>query len=93
MANSVSQGLRDQQTVAPAGPPPLPKKTSYYLAVNNQQAGPFEAAVLSDKIAAGALTRETLIWSPGMANWIAAGSVAELASLFGNVPPPIPGKA
>ena len=93
MANSVAQGLRDQQTVAPAGPPPLPKKTSYYMAINNQQSGPFESAALSDKVASGSLTRETLVWSPGMSSWIAAGSVPELASLFSNVPPPMPGKA
>jgi membrane protease subunit (stomatin/prohibitin family) len=90
MANSVAQGLNAQQTVPPAGPPPLPKKTSYYVAINNQQAGPFETAALSDKVTAGAITRDTMVWSPGMANWTAAGAVAELSSLFAEVPPPMP---
>jgi membrane protease subunit (stomatin/prohibitin family) len=90
MANAMSQGLHDQQTVAPPGPPPLPKKTSYYVAINNQQAGPFEASALTDKVTAGTVTRDTLVWSPGMAQWTAAGSVPELSQLFRDVPPPLP---
>jgi membrane protease subunit (stomatin/prohibitin family) len=93
MANAVSQGLHDQQSIAPAGPPPIPKKASYYMAINDQQAGPFDVAAMTDKATAGTLKRETLVWSPGMANWIAAGSVAELAPIFQNSPPPLPPKA
>jgi hypothetical protein len=44
-------------------------------------------------VTAGTITRETMVWSPGMANWVAAGSVAELAAIFQNSPPPLPPKA
>lgn len=90
MANAMSQGFHDQQTVAPAGPPPLQKKASYYIAMNDQQAGPFEMSALNDKVAAGSLRRETLVWTTGMPQWTAAGSVPELASLFKDAPPPLP---
>lgn len=90
MANAMSQGLHDQQTVAPAGPPPLQKKASYYIAINDQQAGPFEVSALNDKVAAGSLRRETLVWTTGMPQWTAAGSIPELASLFKDAPPPLP---
>ena len=93
MGGAVQQGMRDQQTVGPAGPPPLPKKASYYLALNGQQSGPFDVASLPDKITAGAMNRDTLVWSPGMAGWSAAGSVAELAGLFKDAPPLLPPKA
>ena len=90
MANAMSQGLHDQQTMAPPGPPPLQKKTSYYVAINNQQAGPFEVSALNDKVAAGNITRDTLVWTNGMAQWTPAGSVAELSGLFQDAPPPLP---
>jgi hypothetical protein len=30
------------------------------------------------------------VWKAGMAQWAKAGDVPELASLFANVPPPVP---
>ena len=90
MGNAMSQGLQDHQTVGAAGPPPLPKKASYYAALNNQQAGPFDLDALRDKLTAGAITRDTPVWTTGMAQWTAAGNVAELAALFADAPPPLP---
>lgn len=75
---------------AAAAPPPIPQAALFYLAVNGQQQGPFDAAALQGKLRDGTLTRETLIWKQGMASWTAAGTVAELASLFAAVPPPLP---
>lgn len=93
MGNAMQQGLQGQQTVAAAGPPPLPKKASYYASIGDQQAGPFELSVIHDKITAGALTRDTLVWTTGMPQWVPAGNVTELAQLFQDVPPPLPPKA
>ena len=90
MGNAMQQGLQGQQTVGPAGPPPLPSKASYYASIGNQQAGPFELSALQDKVTAGALTRDTLVWTTGMPQWTPAGNVAELTSLFRNAPPPLP---
>jgi hypothetical protein len=47
-------------------------------------------AELSARIAAGELTRETLVWREGMPAWAAAASVPDVAALFGAVPPPLP---
>ena len=38
----------------------------------------------------GSLTRDTLVWKQGMANWVAAETVPELQPLFAAVPPPLP---
>ena len=40
---------------------------------------------------AGTLTRETLAWTAGMVDWVAAGHVPELAEVFEGAPPPLPG--
>lgn len=73
-------------------PPPLPGAAQYFTGAGGQQQGPFNLAALQTQITSGQLTRETLVWSQGMAAWTAAGQVAELAQLFAAVPPPLPTK-
>jgi membrane protease subunit (stomatin/prohibitin family) len=75
----------------PVTPPPLPgQAASYFIAVNNAQAGPFDLTTLGNRAREGSFTRETLVWKQGMAAWAPAESVPELQSVFGAVPPPLP---
>ncbi|MCP5363854.1 MAG: SPFH domain-containing protein [Hyphomicrobiales bacterium] len=81
----------NQPSPSPAGtPPPLPTAQTFFIAVDGQQQGPFDRAELQRRAAAGSLVRTTLVWTQGMATWEQAGDVKELASLFANVPPPLP---
>jgi membrane protease subunit (stomatin/prohibitin family) len=73
-----------------AAPPPLPQAKSFFVAVNGQQQGPFDMGSLTQHAQQGQLTRETLVWAQGMANWTPAGQVSELAQLFAHAPPPLP---
>ena len=100
MAQRLNETLsRPPQSAAPApqpapppiAPPPLPAATPYFVALNGQQAGPFPIAALQQQVQGGQLTRATLVWAQGMAKWTPAGEVAELASLFIHLPPPLPG--
>ena len=75
---------------APSAPPPLPPQVQFYLAVNGQQAGPFDMDTLQQMVQSGQLTRDSLVWKQGMSAWDAAGQVTELSVVFGAVPPPIP---
>jgi membrane protease subunit (stomatin/prohibitin family) len=91
MANQMGQAMNvPAQQPQAAAPPPLPQTSQYHIAINGQQSGPFDLAALKQYVQNGQLTRDTLVWSQGMANWQAAGEVAELTSLFGAVPPPLP---
>lgn len=55
----------------------------YYLNAQNQQMGPVEKY---DLIPCG-VTRQTLVWTEGMAQWTQAIMVPDLADLFQAVPP------
>lgn len=82
--------MAQQMGQAMAAPPPLPgAAAAFYAALGGQQQGPFPLAALQQQAAAGQFTRETLVWRQGMAQWVPAGQVAELASLFAG-PPPLP---
>lgn len=50
----------------------------YYLDAANQQQGPLDGNLLPSK----GVTAQTLVWAQGMAEWTAAGQVAELQPLF-----------
>jgi membrane protease subunit (stomatin/prohibitin family) len=75
---------------ASAMPPPVPGAVAFHVAVGGQQTGPFDMGALAQQAASGALTRNSLVWKAGMAQWVKAADVPELASLFAGVPPPVP---
>jgi membrane protease subunit (stomatin/prohibitin family) len=87
MANQMQQALSQPPT---ASPPPLPSVTSFHIAMNGQNQGPFDLVTLQQYVKTGQLTRETLVWKQGMAQWTAAGQLSELANLFAMMPPPLP---
>ncbi len=97
MGQAMGQGLGGGQ--GPGGgsggsagvaPPPIPGVAAFFVAVNNQQTGPFDLAAIARKIHAGEIRPDTLVWKQGMAQWAGASSVAELSSQFGSTPPPLP---
>jgi membrane protease subunit (stomatin/prohibitin family) len=72
------------------GPPPLPGTSTFFVAVNDQQSGPFDLPQLQQLIANGQIQRDTFVWKQGMLNWEEAFNIVELKSFFGMVPPPPP---
>jgi membrane protease subunit (stomatin/prohibitin family) len=72
---------------AGAAPPPVPG-AAWHIAENGRASGPLGQDALGRAVAEGRLTRETLVWSPGMPAWLPAGQVPALAALLG--PPPLP---
>jgi membrane protease subunit (stomatin/prohibitin family) len=99
MANQMGQTFGGQQQtpqpaqnqVPQAPPPPIPPALTFFVVANGQQAGPFDMNTLKQMAMQNQFTKETLVWREGMSNWLAAAQVNELLSIFGNVPPPIPG--
>jgi membrane protease subunit (stomatin/prohibitin family) len=72
-------------------PPSMPSgAVAFFVAINNQQMGPFDSAGLKAKVASGEVTRDSLVWKQGMTTWTPAKEVAELAALFASAPPPLP---
>ena len=88
LASSTANAL--PRTAAPAGgPPPVPQAAAFFLALDGKPVGPLDDDALRQHAMGGTLTRKTLVWRDGMAQWTAAASVAEVAALLDTVPPPI----
>jgi uncharacterized RDD family membrane protein YckC len=54
--------------------------TAFYLMGQTGPQGPIEAPVLMEWARAGRIARDTLIWREGLPEWIAAGTLPELAA-------------
>jgi membrane protease subunit (stomatin/prohibitin family) len=89
-ANTVNGPAANTGSGADA-PPPLPGATPFFAAIDGKQAGPYTMDQLSQLIAAGTINQQSQVWKKGMAGWASANTVPELASLFNNMPPPLPG--
>ena len=76
---------------APSTPFP-PASPPWHLVEGGQAVGPFSEAEMGAALGAGRIRPETLVWTPGMANWTPAVEVPKLAQLFragpGGPPPP-----
>ena len=94
MMNGMMGGLGGQAAQPGAQVPPPVPQVGYHVAVNGAATGPFSPALLAQMAAAGTLSRDSLVWKQGMAEWRRAGDVDELTSVFGgDAPigmPPIP---
>src|SRR3954470_12754931 len=65
-------------------------EAAWYYAIDGRQRGPVDETTLRALAAQGVLRREDLIWTDGMVDWAAAGT---MPWLFGAVPPVGPAPA
>ena len=78
----------NQQMPNGTTPPPIPTIT-YYIAVNGQATGPYNLSILQQMATLGQFNAESLVRKNGMIEWVKAGTIDELKSMF-VVMPPIP---
>lgn len=89
MFNQTQFNPNQQQQNNMNTPPPPPMPATYFVAVNGQQTGPFSVQQLTQMVQSGQFSRESMVWTQGMAAWATAGQVTQLAPVFNSVPPPI----
>lgn len=82
MGNMVASTLNTQPQVAP----PLPQ-TQYHLATNGTEQGVYDIPTIQSMLSQGSINVTSLVWKPGMPQWLPISQVPEL---FTETPPPIP---
>lgn len=90
MANRMSELSnkvgKDQQE-----PPPLPTLSSFHIEIDGEATGPVNVEEVRHRIHRGDIQPTTLVWSAGMSQWQAAGTVRAFSDDFTEVkPPPLP---
>lgn len=91
MANRMNHSMGGGST---GMPPPVPGTGDvYHVVVNGSAQGPYTVDLLKQQAAAGTFAPESLVWTPSMSEWQAAGSVDALSGVFNSAsatPPPVP---
>lgn len=89
--NSMMAGVNQQVHQGSITHPPVPS-VAYHVAVDGQATGPYNIATLTQMVSNGKFTENTLVWKPGMTEWVTAKNVQELQSIFSDTSqmPPIP---
>lgn len=89
---AMAQQMANSMNATTNAPPPIPGTgiAKFFVALDGQQAGPFDMTAIAELARSGRLTGETLVWKQGMASWAAASSVPELGATLGGSPPPLP---
>ena len=82
---SPSQGTSNQTTTTQTA-----TADGYFIQSGGQPLGPNSHADLVSLARRGTLTKNSLVWKEGMAQWVKAGDIAEFNSVFSSVPPPLP---
>ena len=88
IAGAMSSAMTSTNPVPQGGtvPPPVPM-SSYNVAVNGQATGPFDLNTLSQMAVTGQFSTDSLVWKAGMTEWVKAGTIDELKSMFVAIPP------
>ncbi len=85
--NNAMAGMN--QTVQGILSPPSVPVVEYNVAINGQATGPYDLDTLKQMSVAGQFSADSLVWKAGMSEWVKAGTIDELKSMF-VVMPPVP---
>ena len=88
--NTVKNDTNTIKDMTTQSPPSLPTQVEFYVAINNEQHGPFDLDSLKYKIIDREIDKNTLVWREGMERWAKAGEMPLLNPLFTALPPPLP---
>ena len=70
-------------------PKPAPQPAVYYVAINNEATGPMDEKELTALIYNRQVTKDTLCWMPGMAEWQPIERVPAFLRIVALTPPPL----
>ena len=89
IGQSMSESL-SKKTVDKDTPPPLPQVNSkkYYIALSDEREGPYDIRTVQLLIRENKITKDTLVWTEGLQDWVEAYTILE--KHFNATPPPLP---
>lgn len=90
IAANMNIGQNQQSIITQVPPPPPIQNIQYFVLINNLQNGPQTIDSIKLLINQGQVTKDTLVWKQGMADWENIMEQSDLKLLFEVVSPPPP---
>lgn len=67
-----------------------PQSLPIYVAIDGQPVGPLKEQDFSNLVAQHKVSKDTLAWTPGMANWKPIEEIPSMLQIIALAPPPLP---
>tara|TARA_B110000211_G_scaffold218264_1_gene262878 strand:- start:106 stop:1221 length:1116 start_codon:yes stop_codon:yes gene_type:complete len=91
MMNQMNQNQQQQQQQQVMPPPMAAPVAAFFFSIDGQQLGPYTMDQIKQMATNNQISRDTMAWRDGMPQWTQVQGISELQSVFGTVPPPMPG--
>lgn len=69
---------------------PIADAQAFFIVLDGKQAGPFSETEMARLATEHKITKDTLVWKAGMAEWKKAEDLPEVLRLVALAPPPLP---
>jgi len=89
MTQTMNQAMKDMYVPGAMNQMQAPLPKAYHAVIDGQQAGPFNEQEMMRLIGDHRITKETLVWTPGMPSWQPIEKVPQVLRLVALTPPPI----
>lgn len=89
MTQTMNQAMKDMFVPGAMNPMQQPLPKSYHVVIDGQQTGPFTEQEMMRLIGERRITKDTLVWTPGMQAWQPVEKVPQVLRLVALTPPPI----
>ncbi len=88
MVQTMNHAMQNLHIAGTMNPMQTNVPNSYYVVVNEKQAGPFSESEMASMITQKKITNETYVWHQGMKNWEKAENIPSILRLVAMTPPP-----
>ena len=82
MVNTLNHSISKMIVPGVDNNPQLISHSEYYVVNNGLQVGPISETILEEMIITLKISRESLVWRPGMTGWTQASNVPEINKIF-----------
>lgn len=89
MTHTMNQTMKDMYVPGTMNQMQAPLPKAYHVVLDGQQAGPFNEQEMMRLIGEHRITKETLVWTPGMTAWQPVEKVPQVLRLVALAPPPL----
>lgn len=91
MVNVMNESIQTMYIPGSIQSMPAPQQTSnIYAAIDGRSVGPMTEQEFASMVSAGKVTKDSLVWHPGMNGWLPLEQVPSILKIVAMAPPPLP---
>lgn len=91
MVDSMNQAMNSMHIAGAMNPMHQHEQRLFYAVLDGERAGPFSESEVARLVSDRQVEKDTLVWRPGLPEWVPANQVPEVLRIVALAPPPLPG--